>query len=371
MLRGLAFFSFLFFCAIRTVAQDFIRGKVVAAETGAPIAGVSIFFSNTSKGAATDDKGDFVLHNIPAGKYTLVISNVGYQTDLESIDSRSLKPFYNIALHLKSEELNAVTVQGYDKDGWNRWGEFFREQFIGTSAFAKQCRLLNPEIVHIHYNRIMRVLSAHSNGPMLIENSALGYLLQVNLEDFKLDFNNQHISFSTFPLFKEMDGTPKQKKQWTKNREVSYYGSSMHFYRALFRNRVKEEGFSMGLLAHQDSTLVDQNKSIDPSYLITARDSNALVLSFEGVVKVTYLRKSLPQEYLNDYGLDPTNPESQVRHSLTRTNDDGMTTTLELASGIPIEVFSNGSSRNPDMQFVGFWTWSQKMATLLPYDYEP
>jgi hypothetical protein len=367
MLRSLAFLSFLFFCMFRTSAQDLIRGNVVSAETGKPIAGVSIFISNTSRGTVTDDKGEFVLRNIPTGKYILVISNVGYQTDQEPIDSRSLKPFYNISMRVKTDDLSEVTVRAYDQEGWKRWGEFFREYFIGTSAFSKQCKIVNPEAVRIHYNKNKKILSAFSDGPILIENRALGYLLQVNLENFRMDFISQHILFNIFPLFKEMDGTPRDKKQWAANRKLAYYGSLMHFYRALFRGRVKEEGFSMHHFAHPDST----ETAADPSYIIAVRDSNAMILDFKDVVKVTYLRKAVPEEYLSDYGLDPTNPEDKTLHTMTRSNVNGWTTTLELTNRAPIEVFANGSSLNTDMQFVGFWIWWQKMATLLPFDYDP
>lgn len=425
MQRGLILVLSLVFCLSRTSAQELIRGKVVSAENGKPIAGASIFISNTSKGTVTDDKGEFTLYNIPTGKYVLVISDVGFQTDLESIDSRDLKPFYAISMRIKTEELGEVTVRAFDKNGWKRWGEFFREYFIGTSAFSKRCKLLNPEAVRIYYNRNRRILSAYSEGPLLIQNRALGYLLQVNLEDFKVNFNNGEIDFEIFPLFKEMTGTPKQQQQWAENREYAYHGSSMHFYRALFRNRVRDEGFSVRLLAHRDSTDISRIKSIlrgtvasyrdstgalisyrkppesyldkavlaqydtvlaraeadgnlveyegliDPSSIIEAREGNAIVVNFDDVLKVTYLHRAPPDEYLNDYGISSDNPDNLSRHPIVRTTKEGMSTTLELTRGAPIEIFANGSYMNTDMIFMGFWTWWQKMGTLLPFDYEP
>jgi len=202
MLRSLALLSFLFFSAFPASAQGLISGKVVSAETGKPIAGVSIFISNTSRGTVTDDKGEFFLSNLPAGKYILVISNVGYQTVQQPIDSRNLKPFYTISMGIKSDDLGEVTVRAYDRDGWKRWGEFFREYFIGTSAFSKRCRILNPEAVRIHYNKNKKVLSAFSDGPILIENRALGYLLQVNLDNFRMNFTSQDILYNIYPLVK-------------------------------------------------------------------------------------------------------------------------------------------------------------------------
>lgn len=415
---------FLLLASSLVSAQNTVRGRVVSAENGKPIAGASIFISNTSKGTVTDEKGNFELY-VPTGKYVLVISDVGYQTDLESIDSRDLKPFYAISMKVKTEELGEVTVRAFDKNGWKRWGEFFKEYFIGTTAFSKRCKLLNPEAVRIYYNKNRRILSAYSEGPLLIENRALGYLLQVNLEDFKVNFNTHEIDFSIFPLFKEMKGTPKQQQQWAVNREDAYYGSSLHFYRALFRNRVLDEGFSVRELAHRDSMDISRIKSIlrgtvgsyrdstgalvhyrkapesylpketlaqfdvvlsqaaadqnpveypgliDPNSVIEERDSSAIVVNFDEILKVTYLRKAPPDEYLNDYGIDSDNPDNLTRRPIIRKTKEGMSTNLELTRGTPVEIFANGSYMNTDLEFMGFWTWWQKMGTLLPFDYEP
>jgi hypothetical protein len=48
-----------------------------------------------------------------------------------------------------------------------------------------------------------------------------------------------------------------------------------------------------------------------------------------------------------------------------------MTTELELMRGFPVDVFPNGSYLNSDLMFRGYWSWSQKMGNLLPYDYTP
>jgi len=406
-------------------AQQFIRGKVVAADNNKPLAGVSIFISNTSKGTVTDEKGEFTLYNIPSGKYVLVISDVGYQTDLESIDSRELKPFYAISMRTKVSELGEVTVRAFDKNGWRKWGELFRENFVGTSTFAKRCKILNPEAVRIYYGKTKRILTAYSEGPMLIENRALGYLLQVNLENFRYDMVSGEFEYSIFPLFKELSGSPKEKAKWLQNREIAYYGSSLHFYRALFNNRVAEEGFSLRMLGRRDSVMVSRIKAalrgtlqaaapaetaggavtqrppessldketlaeydavlnknqegnlveypgqIAPDGLIAGRDSSAFVLYFDQVVNVTYLHRRPPDEYYNDVVIDPSNPESRHKVSVSRKAVGGMSTQLELKRGFPIEVFANGSYMNSDLVYSGFWSWWLKMGTLLPYDYQP
>ena len=56
-----------------------IAGQVIDAKTGDPLPGVNILIVGTSKGAATDLKGDYYILNVPPGKYTLRAQMIGYE----------------------------------------------------------------------------------------------------------------------------------------------------------------------------------------------------------------------------------------------------------------------------------------------------
>ena len=47
-----------------------IRGTVVDKETGDPLYGANISIENTTKGSATNVNGEYIIMNVPAGKYT-------------------------------------------------------------------------------------------------------------------------------------------------------------------------------------------------------------------------------------------------------------------------------------------------------------
>ena len=72
---GLIIFMLIHF---QGLAQSyFLRGKVVSsAET---LAFASVGITSLGKGTLTNEKGVFVLENLPAGKYRLSISLVGYE----------------------------------------------------------------------------------------------------------------------------------------------------------------------------------------------------------------------------------------------------------------------------------------------------
>ena len=393
---------------------------------GKAVAGASIFISNTSRGTITNEKGEFTLTDVPSGRYVLVISSVGFQTDLETIDSRYPRREFAIALRTKVSELGEVTVRAFDKDGYKRWGELFRENFIGTSDFARNCRILNPESIKIHFAPKSRVLSAYSDGCSDPggKNRSLGYEIQVTLESFRYEFSTGSIAFAIFPLFTEMQGTPSKVARWERNRATAYYGSALHFFRSLYQGRAQQEGFSIKMLSQRDSvplqrlkasfrqTLATARDSAGPDggrltteallnrdvlaqydnalenahnaggtvmypgeapidRVVIARDSNVMVLDFDLFLNVTYLRSRAPDRYYADVVVDPSHPESGRRVNISRNTLAGMTTRMELLRGLPMEVFSNGSNINTDLMFQGYWTWWQKIGNLLPYDYNP
>ena len=49
-------------------------------EQGKPLAGVNIYLDGTGIGTAADKNGQYLIINIPAAPYTVVVSYVGYQT---------------------------------------------------------------------------------------------------------------------------------------------------------------------------------------------------------------------------------------------------------------------------------------------------
>jgi hypothetical protein len=65
----------------KNMAQN-IRGIIIDSESGQTIPGVNIQIvdSNPLLGTVSDEKGEFVLHGIPVGRYTLKASFIGYET---------------------------------------------------------------------------------------------------------------------------------------------------------------------------------------------------------------------------------------------------------------------------------------------------
>ncbi|MES2648922.1 MAG: carboxypeptidase-like regulatory domain-containing protein [Bacteroidota bacterium] len=391
--------SVLFCC---NVFSQELRGRVLAADSSGPIAGASIFLSNTSIGTVAISNGEFSIARLPEGRFDLVVSSVGFETQVISLQTSGIQPGFIVYLKPKAKELEAVIVRSYEKDGWKRWGVFFIETLIGTSAAAKKCNLKNTAAIKFVHNRKLKLLRAYASEALVIENRELGYLLTYQLEDFEYDFNKGQLIYEGYPLFKDMKPrSERQVKRWLQNRNESYDGSMMHFMRALFRNRVMQAGFEMrklkkipgpeaqrikplydDLLIKKDSTgnFPEQSDRDSMAYysavmanpgtkdfLINellpgdsveyAEDSVSAGFFFEDYLHITYTKKKESTEFPG------------LNHS---RKPDWITSRIHLPAKRPLTVLANGSYYNgKDLLTSGYWAWSEKLADMLPLDFWP
>ena len=90
-----------------------VRGTVTDARTGEPLASVNVGLLGTSYGAATGSDGIFLIEGVPAGRYTVVASSVGYETLEQPVTvPRSGEVTVNFAFTEADIELQEVEVVG-------------------------------------------------------------------------------------------------------------------------------------------------------------------------------------------------------------------------------------------------------------------
>ncbi len=327
-----------------------------------------------------------------------------------------------IFLQPKVQELQEVIVESYDKDGWEKWGTIFLNNFIGTSVFASDCRLLNKDAVKLRLIKKRNTVRATATDQLVIENKALGYILKYDLMLFEYNLNTREFIYQGYPFFEEMQTTRKgQEKRWIENRQTAYYGSLMHFMRSLDDDRLKEQQFEVrewvdipvaerkrvkeiyqaqskklaykkttvmkgsysvqinetdtGVIIHPDSLAYYQSiikqeneENILINILLTSKDlvhnadSGRVGLNYKPHIQVIYLPKKNPLEYQQYVSLSYR--FAPVRSDIYRSADQ------------PIFVLSNGSYyegyyEGTSLITGGYWSWWEKMCNKLPYDYVP
>lgn len=382
-------------------SQKLLKGIVLDAEKNSPIANASVFLNTTSVGTITNAQGNFAL-TIPNGKYELIVSSIGYETYNQIITANEISDFITIKLKLKSEVMQTVVVEPYEKDGWEKWGRFFLENFIGTSANAQNCIIKNTKDIHFRNSKKNNELSAFADEPLIIENKALGYTIRYQLEVFSYNFKSHYLIYTGYPFFQPMKGSSGKQKRWEKKRSEAYFGSMMHFMRSVYRNKIAEEGFevrSLQKIPNEEKQRVKAARSgnmhsvkpVNGTVTITAInkdtadyydqilrqddykdvigkdllpgdsiayaiDATTAGLEFKNYLLIIYKNKIAPVEYRQQF------PKSSA----------AMMSQIVLINEKPIEIQANGSYYDPvDLMSTGYWAWSEKIATMLPLDYVP
>jgi hypothetical protein len=358
-----------------------LSGSVKDAATGKPLAGVSVFLNATSRGTVTRADGHFVLPGIPGGRYEVIISAIGYQTANVAISSRNLPPELNVELHVKASELTAVVVEPYMKDGWKKYGKLFLDYFIGTTENANHTKLKNHEVLRFHYYLKSRLLTVTATDPLIIENKALGYNLEYRMESFEYDMSTNIISYSGYPLFREMTADfASTRLDWEQHRRYAYLGSMMHFMRTLYKGQLYAEGF---IVEHEIQIPNLEKQRVKSIYKqnITNTDSTTSIDTLHHYWAVLRQPDFFTQKTRSTDDLLTVHPDGTK--TLFFSGDSCIIiygnghlgipyeqSSINLMEPVPIEIGENGSYYPARILSKGHWSKTETIANLLPRDYE-
>ena len=359
-----------------------LSGNVTDSSTGKPLASVSVFLNNTSHGTVTRTDGSFTLRGIPKGSYQVVFTAIGYATAIADIDGSRLPSALKVILHPRAIELAAVTVEPFEKNGWGRWGKFFVENFIGTGENASSCSIRNKNVLRFHYSKRSNRLLVTATEPLLVENNALGYVLEYQLEQFAADLNAKIVTYFGYPFFQEMTPAKESRRiKWRTGRRTAYTGSMMHFMRSLYAGRSIKEGF----LAERRVTVPNEEKIrikdiYRPDFQKPGQFPMDTLYYFWEVLRqpnmITRMLIMPPDSILTAHedGRSHLFFEGQltVVYGVNDKSGDFRSSEIRLLNPVPITVEENGNYYPPQILLTsGFWGRSEKISNLLPLDYEP
>jgi len=333
-----------------------VTGKIIDQKSQQPLGGASVFCQNTTKGTVSNNDGNFFLR-LSNGGYDLVVSYTGYETKVLRI-SNSDKEKDSLRIELKEQDksMAEVVVAGSAEvaDGWTKYGQFFLANFIGTTPNADSCSIENKNAVKFYFYKKRNKLKVKSAENLIVVNNALGYRIRYQLDSFVYDYNTRVSSYTGYPLFEELSGTPDQQKLWKKNRYRSYIGSRLHFMRCWYDSTLKDEGYEIEML-----DAADNNQSValrDPyDSKIYSLDSGDVEINIRGRIRVSYKNQVPDKKYLvmNKF---PESAKVQI-------------SALDIVDGFVVE--QNGYFyEQSEVTNIGYWAW-KKLAELLPYDYNP
>jgi hypothetical protein len=289
--------SILLISVCSSAYNQILKGTIQDQSTGISVNFATVYFNGTFVGTHSDQNGNFELDISKYKSMPLTVSALGYYT--VTISDLSSAKYYRILLVPKVFELGEVLVKGKAKLRTRKersaYFKMFRDDFLGTTVNAQKCEITNEHDIIIKYDSVNDTLKAFSQTPILIENKALGYKISYFLDKFELSKKKNYLSYSG-SIYSEEDLTTDagQKQKYEKRRITAYFGSRMHFFRALWLNNLESTGYSIS-----DTT----SKKLSYSDIVVEKDSITKYLKYRGKLVITYHRRAVSYIVMSKNGV--------------------------------------------------------------------
>lgn len=402
-------FSVLFFLLVAKICfaqQNYVLSGTVKDKRGEVLPGAGVYVSGYKMATVTDDNGNYTLPLKP-GNYDILVQLIGYITVNKNIIIADKAIKLDLVLEESITQLSEVTI----KPDPNRahYLAMFKDFFIGTTPNALQCKMINPNVLLIDYDKEEAKLTVKTNQFLIIENQALGYRIKYLVNNFEYSSPTKIIYYEGFPYYEDLKGSARKKKIWAKKRLTAYLGSPQHFFTSLYNGRATEEGFIINKLITQpnrdkpadsminanikrltklqggllqkkinfnhgdslsywirqknlpDGISILSRSSVAQDTLVHIKNQNVKSINFTDKLYIIYTKEKEDPLFANRIGLSINRPLDMPDYQVS-------TITLQIA---PVYFYQNGGIYNPRaMLYAGYWAW-EKIADSVPMDYLP
>ena len=342
---------FLLFSISGLYAQTIITGCVTD-QSNTPLPFATVYLSNTTIGTLANDNGIYTLKIPRNGEYDLVTSCIGFTTNTRTIRADGEKQILNTKLKANVILIDEVTVSAKDKNRVKNYAQFFR-LFIGESVLAQSCKILNDEDLRLYHDDEDNIVKGFSVKPLRIENKALGYLITYDLTDFNYNQKSKILKFSGGQYFQPLPGNSKQITKWERNRLKAYYGSKIHFFRALCSDLPDSEGYKIQECTIDPKTeVISIVKPLQAKDIRISADKSSSTFFYPKPVLVSYTENHA-ELFADAFGYQPQEFKSTIIFSK------------------PLKVYQNGRFDNPYAIFWGGKMASERISDMVPFDFLP
>jgi hypothetical protein len=349
-----------------------ITGLVLNKETNDPIPLVEVFISGSTYGSITDEEGKFELETsyFPC---QLIASHISYAPFNKLVDAES-RTDITIRLIPYQYELKEITVESMSRRKDNM--ELFKRGFLGWDYIASTCTILNDSVLSFSWDSLVFSVSAYQ--PVLLDNPKLGYRVKIILKNFKLIYKPEdykrihkgrkikpdvtdaiyHIAcnffYSPYP-----SGTRREQERIEKTRRKVFYGSKMHFLRALYSGQLKVHGYKIypGIksVSINNSRILDSRSGIKILFLDQEGYPEKLMIYPEQPMVISFYKDNTgkPVDLNRDSGIYLDPQQSMVKFA-----------------GKKCTVRYNGSTLDYSLVFSGHMG-DQRISNMLPDDFMP
>jgi hypothetical protein len=374
-----------FFLSNSITAQNIVTG-VVTDSLNNPIPFASVYLSKTTIGVLTNNNGAYSLIVPQQGVYEMITSCLGYKLNSQIINAEGRNQTINIKLKINVIRLNEVTVKSNSKSRRKNYAQFIKA-FIGETDNSLFCKIVNPEDLRLYTGFYKdsenNILKGYSAKPLIIENRALGYTINYDLIDFSYNYETGLLRFSGYNYFQPLNGTLRRNKIWERNRLATWYGSKLHFLRALFSDSLSRENFTM--FEYSIDSLTNELlivKPINENDLKLSSDKNRETLFYGKPVLINY--KITHPELISENSVKMTDANIRVYANIIMTSKEYDKNIASGQSALSpkdartslifsdtLNLFQNGYYYGPYSITWGGIMAIERIADMLPLDFVP
>ncbi len=177
----------------------------------------------------------------------------------------------------------------------------------------KNCLLDNKSPENSPDSKKTQTLEASTDEFLVVENRALGYKVRFLIKEFESSSLTSIISYQGQVLFEELKGSAAQQKKWQEKRREAYFGSSMHFFRALYQQHLQQEGFVIRQLQRRPNPKRLPEETLQKKYLQFNKSNNRDSVNY-------WNEKTQEPRYIENLIKEPLRVEDVLR----RTDEPGL-----------------------------------------------
>ncbi len=282
---------FLFVVTSTVAYNQIIKGTVFDNKTKNAIGFASIYFNGTFVGTTSDKSGCFVLDVSNNSTMPLVISAIGYYST--TITGFSTGEVIRVYLKPKDYELQEAVIKTNSlKRKRKQYLALFREEFLGTTNNSWECKILNENDITFNYGSDQDTLKAFTSRPILVDNTGLGYKITYYLDKFEYYKKREATFFYGNVIFKEDSTSNDQRMQFNERRKHTYIGSRTHFFRTLWSDTFKSNGFAV---------LDSLYKNVKYKDMVIKDQKNDKFFSYPTGLRLMYNKKGSYIIFLKEY----------------------------------------------------------------------
>jgi hypothetical protein len=349
-------------------SQKNITGVVLSEANNLPIAGASVYFNNTSIGASVNGDGRFSIRVPEMLNSELVISAVGYELMIFKVSAATVEnKNYTFKLAGKVQQMRDVLIL---TDALRRkYLSIFEANFLGITEEASRCKIENRKDIFFTSGDAKNSFKAYSDTPLIIVNKMLGYKISFELVDFYYNEQSGRTYYYGYTRFEQLG----EKGRWIKNRRDVYRGSTLHFFRSLIANKLKEEKFQIYLIepVKLESAAASTKPLATKEEIVMAIGLTANQIIQPDSSNISHYKVKVDGKLMVQYDRAPSSKRWLSTHTFLSGNMPvGFRSYIKVNAPF-ISLSNMGIINNPmDVEYSGYWIY-EKVANMLPYDYEP